>query len=464
MTASNYLSIIAIGLVFIGWDTGAYAEEDVTIYTSPSAMTNAVPMGALAPDGTPIIHKSLHKKKSSDTQAGIIPSTGASTPSTATSPTASVKSTPVVGATSSSSTVASHPAPPAKNSASFGPPVETGLPVARHSHDDPVASSTVAAAPAGTVVPGTAYKPATIAQHEPTVTPPAHSGGSPQLAMVSPLPTFTPTTTSGIPAPGGYKPKKSDGSIDELLVSTPTRKGPKNTYPWKTNIITTIFWIGEAGSTISPTNNVGSAWDEDWRKNNGGTDSPNDRSGYASGSHAARVNPFYVALPFNDLAFPDKAARWLPPGWHRPSKNGKQVSACKDRWVEIKVEDGSGRTCYAQWEDVGPLRYDHAEYVFGSQRPDTYTRAGLDVAPAVAQYLHIEGKDHVTTRWRFVDDEDVPPGVWLQYEEHAVLYNAILQEARRARSTPLPIQNSTSPIDDPSVIDSNKKKVGAAKG
>ena len=245
------------------------------------------------------------------------------------------------------------------------------------------------------------------------------------------------------------------------FVFTNYNKKPKSFYPWKTSIITTIFWIGEGGSTISPTDNIGSAWDEDWRINNRGNDDPNDRSGFGPASHAPTLNTFYVALPFNDLAYPDKAARWLPAGWHRPNKDGKQVSACKDRWVQIK--NAQGRSCYAQWEDVGPLRSDHAEYVFGDERPDTYTRAGLDVSPAVAQYLGLGDKNHITS-WRFVDEEDVPPGFWLKYDEEALLYKALHEQKFNTVTPTLPIQRAAEPVDDPLNYDANKQKVGAAKG
>ncbi|HUB65932.1 MAG TPA: hypothetical protein VL981_00440, partial [Candidatus Methylacidiphilales bacterium] len=206
---------------------------------------------------------------------------------------------------------------------------------------------------------------------------------------------------------------------------TPVEESKKTrTYPWKRDIITTEFWIGEGASAISSTDNNGSAWDENWRSSNHGADSPNDRDGYLPAAHAPTVNPFYVALPFNDLAYPDQARRWLPAGWERRPRDGRQVSACKDRWVEIKNEQGD--VCYAQWEDVGPLTSDHPEYVFGDERPDTFTRAGLDVSPAVAKYLGIqpEGKNRLTS-WRFVDAEDVPPGYWLKYDEEALIFAAM---------------------------------------
>ena len=485
MTASNYLYLLAVGLVVLGWGTRIYAEDDVTIYTPLAAATNAPPDGARAPDGTPVVHKSLHKNKIPGSETTTTSTAGSTPPSTTTKPTtpASFASSP--GSTSAASTPAPTIPPPAtakttpaacwapapnpvqtattsvKNPGSFGPTVETGLPVARHNtHTDEANPINPAPIPTSATLPSVTYAPGTKPQKTPSPTdaPLSTTASRTVLASaISALPEFSSDATPG------YMPKKSANLTGTLPITSSPHKGPKNIYPWKTNIITTIFWIGEGSTPISSTTNEASAWDEDWRSSNSGSDSPNDRDGYASGRHAATVNPFYVALPFNDLAFPDKANRWLPAGWSRPSRNGKQVSACKDRWVEIKVEDGTGRTCYAQWEDVGPLRYDHAEYVFGSQRPDTYTRAGLDVSPAVAQYLNVNEKNRIT-RWRFVDDEDVPPGVWLKYDEQAVLYKALHELKNTTISHSLPIQRASAPIDDSTNDNSNKKKVGAAKG
>jgi len=87
--------------------------------------------------------------------------------------------------------------------------------------------------------------------------------------------------------------------------------------------------------------------------------------------------------------------------------NQRITSRCKGRWIEIKTE--GGRICYAQWEDVGPLVEDDAPYVFGAERPQAQN--GLDVSPAVAKRLGIEGSAILS--WRFVDDEDVQRGPWL---------------------------------------------------
>src|SRR4051812_22744602 len=46
-------------------------------------------------------------------------------------------------------------------------------------------------------------------------------------------------------------------------------------YPWKNNIVTTIFWIGEEASGNNPVPNHSSSWDKHWAQNYGGFDNPN---------------------------------------------------------------------------------------------------------------------------------------------------------------------------------------------
>jgi hypothetical protein len=409
MTPHNCLYLIATILAVLGWDISLYADDDVTVISTSSATTPPVQQ-TVASDGMPVVHKSLHKKKDSTTATA----------------TASANS-------------ATDPAP-----AALGPTVETGLPVARYPGMGSPIQGVSTYFPASMTLPGKSIAGTTTRQ--------------PFFASTYPS-SLIPLSSSSA---GSYSsPSRTTGPSSDFIFTNFGGK-VKNTYPWKTGIITTMFWIGEGGSNISSTDNVASAWDENWRSTNRGSDNPNDRNGFATAEHASTVNPFYIALPFNDLAFPDKAREWVPRRWHRPPEDGKQVSACKDRWVEIK--NAQGRPCYAQWEDVGPLRYDHAEYVFGDERPDTYTRAGLDVSPAVAQYLDIDENKRAITSWRFVDDEDVPPGAWLKYDEQAVIYTALHQLKSSTSSSDLPIQRATEPIDDPSNIDSNKKKVDAAKG
>jgi len=49
-------------------------------------------------------------------------------------------------------------------------------------------------------------------------------------------------------------------------------------YPWKTNIVTTVFWAGEQAGGNNPVPNYKSAWDFNWTSNYGGYDNP-DASG-----------------------------------------------------------------------------------------------------------------------------------------------------------------------------------------
>jgi len=196
-------------------------------------------------------------------------------------------------------------------------------------------------------------------------------------------------------------------------VATPPKT--KIVYPWHTAIPTTLFWIGSKS--------VANAWSLPATK---GGDDPEDRNGYASGKHASYFNTFYVALPFNDLTNPDKSKQYIPASWKRPPKTGKPVSICQGHWVEIKTDDG--HICYGQWEDVGPRRSDHAEYVFGMDRPADGV-PGLALSPAVYSYLGLKDANtkQPLTSWRFVDNDEVPPGQWLKLDEEAVIYTAMHQ-------------------------------------
>ena len=210
---------------------------------------------------------------------------------------------------------------------------------------------------------------------------------------------------------------------------------PKTTssFPLRRNIVTTYFWIGQGGTPISATTNIKSAWDSFWKKNFGGIDCPDQRKDAKKFREASlprkfapTLNPFYVALPFNDIAFPKKSRKWVY--WWDEDKFQKArfESQCKGRWIMIRFNN---KVCYAQWEDVGPLRYDHAEYVFGDELPTRHSRAGLDVSPAVRDYLGLSGLDK--TDWKFVEDDQVPYGPWIEYGEQAILYSAIKEQAAK---------------------------------
>ena len=155
--------------------------------------------------------------------------------------------------------------------------------------------------------------------------------------------------------------------------------------------MTTVFWIGEKPSTNNPVPNRASSWDTEWTKNYGGTDDPNPahRSNYMPVKFTPAQNPFYCALPYNDKAkegHRPEAPSVVP--WFKEAYQGPAVSTCKGRWIAIRK---GNRTAYAQWEDAGPFRTDHWQYVFGNERPKPNLNkgAGLDVSPAVRDYLGI---------------------------------------------------------------------------
>src|ERR1700679_1076063 len=74
-------------------------------------------------------------------------------------------------------------------------------------------------------------------------------------------------------------------------------------YPWKTGIVTTIFWVGEPAGGNNPVHNFSSSWDLHWEQSYGGFDNPNPagRRGYIPANFVPRQNPFYIALPYNDV-------------------------------------------------------------------------------------------------------------------------------------------------------------------
>ena len=205
----------------------------------------------------------------------------------------------------------------------------------------------------------------------------------------------------------------------EPQVFVPTSARPISPrYPWKMNIVTTVFWVGEQAAGNNPVPNYRSSWDANWTNNYGGFDNPDSsaRRGYIPVSFVPRQNPFYCALPYNDVThgqFKPEAALVIP--WFKQAYTGTGQSVCWHRWVAIRK---GNRTCYAQWEDCGPFRTDHFQYVFGNERPRPNLNhgAGLDVSPAVRDYLGLAPTD--VTDWQFLEVRDVPPGPWRNYGEH----------------------------------------------
>jgi len=215
--------------------------------------------------------------------------------------------------------------------------------------------------------------------------------------------------------------------VASTIAPAPLPGDEQSHYPWKRQIVTTTFWIGESPTHNNPVPNRASCWDPNWAKNYGGTDTPDSgarTAQYIPASFVPAQNPFYVALPYNDMehgahkAEAPQVIPWFPKEYKGPSK-----SVCQGRWIAIRF---GNRVCYAQWEDAGPFRTDHWQYVFGNDRPrwNLNRGAGLDVSPAVRDFLGMNGTD--VTDWKFVDFEEVAKGPWARFGEN----NTFVQNAR----------------------------------
>jgi hypothetical protein len=160
---------------------------------------------------------------------------------------------------------------------------------------------------------------------------------------------------------------------------------------WKVGITATVFWVGEL-PTVNDPGNLVSAWDQNWLES------------------ARSQNEFYIALPYNDVAnghTKTEAKKVIP--WFKQAYVRDGQSVLKDHWVAIRK---GAKICYAQWEDVGPFQVDHWQYVFGDERPHPNKNqdAGIDVSPAVKEYLGMSGID--SCDWRFVSENEITQGPW----------------------------------------------------
>jgi len=254
---------------------------------------------------------------------------------------------------------------------------------------------------------------------------------------------FTHAAYGAAPAPKKMKASKKSNppKKDSILNLEPMSFSPAMTaplpvsetgerYPWKKEIVTTVFWIGEKPTVNNPVPNRASSWDPNWTKNYGGMDDPDKshRHDFIPVKFTPGQNPFYCALPYNDKAangHRPEAPRVVP--WFKEAYQGPGVSTCKGRWIAIRK---GNKVAYAQWEDAGPFRTDHWQYVFGSERPKPNLNkgAGLDVSPAVRDYLGMNDTD--VTDWKFVEFSEVPPGPWSKHGDN----NTFVQNARKAET------------------------------
>lgn len=222
----------------------------------------------------------------------------------------------------------------------------------------------------------------------------------------------------------------SEGSAPSDAV---TREPVNRDYPWHTDIVATVFWVGEI---LDPNASDGSqeisTYDSNWMANYGGCDgviikgsceteprfASND---YFPSSMEPQQNPFYLDLPFDDInnqnAFEERGSviPWANDAGYAGREDDRTFSYMKNRWVRMEKD---GATCYGQIQDAGPGVYDDSGYVFGNNDPrpanTKFNGAGMDVSPALAGCLGFEDLNSAQARvdWRFVEQSQVPEGPW----------------------------------------------------
>lgn len=212
------------------------------------------------------------------------------------------------------------------------------------------------------------------------------------------------------------------------IIKIPTKAAnTRVSYPWRKNITATIFWIGEKPTPKNPTPNHASSWDTKWQENFGGFDNPSPsaraKMDYRPAAFIPKLNPFYIALPYNDRVnhkyVKPEAPKVIP--WFSLAKVQNGRSSLKGRWVEIIY---GSRRCFAQWEDCGPFNTTDWRYVFGGAKPSntSNSNAGIDLSPAIRDYLRMRSGNKV--HWRFVVESAVPLGPWLKYGRFSSRLNA----------------------------------------
>ncbi|MEP3212632.1 MAG: hypothetical protein ABJQ29_05505 [Luteolibacter sp.] len=226
----------------------------------------------------------------------------------------------------------------------------------------------------------------------------------------------------------------------------PVAPASRAVYPWKTHVTATIFWCGEQPTQNNPTPNCKSSWDTKWAENFGGYDDPDPSNRIANHTTGEfrpknfipRLNPFYIALPYNDVAgwgrHKSEAQRVIPWFSRLSPEPGKTV--LKGRWIQIYYNN---RSCFAQWEDCGPWVTDDWQYVFGKSAPKTTQNgaAGIDISPSIRDYLGVNSGKKV--HWRFVEESQVPYGPWKKFGN-----NPSTQVASSSSGRPVPVEDGES--------------------
>lgn len=188
-------------------------------------------------------------------------------------------------------------------------------------------------------------------------------------------------------------------------------------FPWRINVHSKLCWVGAPPNPPGQQDTVTFPWTPDRKKEFGGIDDPEPQNRFADNvaqqfrpkAFIPKCNPFYVALPCNDLTedqeHKPQAAMMIP--WFAQIVPKPGVSVCKGRWLQIFNRQAQ-RSCYAQWEGCGPGSTDDWDYVFGKSGHGP--GPGIGVSPAIRDYLDIKADS--SFYWRFVEERDVPFGPW----------------------------------------------------
>ena len=96
-------------------------------------------------------------------------------------------------------------------------------------------------------------------------------------------------------------------------------------YPWKKNIVTTVFWIGEKPSGNNPVPNRISSWDKNWSRSYGGFDDPNPahRQQFDSRKVHASTEPVLLRPPIQRQGRALAIDRKRPASFHGSRKRTK---------------------------------------------------------------------------------------------------------------------------------------------
>jgi hypothetical protein len=234
----------------------------------------------------------------------------------------------------------------------------------------------------------------------------------PQAEIIKSLPIIHKTKTPEEVAVNTDSGNEESAPATEESSPATEEVNDNSSYPLHQQITSTIFWVGEGSSEDNDfITNTASAWDSFWQEHFGGVDNPASRNNYFPAEFTPKENPFYFALPYNDLnenGHRKENAEEIV-YWGKDKAWAENESMLKNRWIKITK---NGQTVYAQWEDCGPFEYNDSDYVFGSNNPSNGENdsAGIDLSPAVRDYLSLEDIDMVD--WQFVNDEEVPSGPW----------------------------------------------------